>query len=339
MRADRKKYLVYLAAACVLYGCTGSGGGGRSEKTVPEFVFTYAENQADDYPTSQAAYRFAELVKKKTDGRIEIQVKTGAALGDEKAILEQMQFGGIDFARVSLSPLSEIVPQMNILQMPYIYTGRTHMWNVLDGEIGDAFMEFFQDAELVPLSWYDAGARSFYTSEIPIYKLEDIEGLKIRVQQSRLMMDTIEILGGEAVPMKYEDVYSAIQKGEVDGAENNWPTYESEQHYKVAKYFTLDEHTRVPELQLASRATWNKLSESDQEVIRQCAEESAEYQRKLWTEREKTAEQKVRREGCQVIELSEAEKLRFRQAVMPIYEKYCAGYMDLVEQIREAGEK
>lgn len=339
MGKNKWKYFLALGTAAVLAaGCSAEKQKLRQEKTTPEYVFTYAENQAEDYPTSQGAYRFAELVKERTGGRIEIQVKAGAELGDEKAVLEQLQFGGIDFTRVSLSPLSEIVPQLNILQMPYIYTGHDHMWKVLDGEIGDEFMGFFEDAAMEPLSWYDAGARSFYTSTKPVCRIEDLKGLRIRVQQSRLMMDTMELLGAEAVPMTFEDSYSALQKGEVDGAENNWPTYESVRHYEVAKYFTLDEHTRVPELQLASKATWGKLSKEDQRIIKQCARESAAYERELWTEREKTAKQKVIEEGCQVIELSEEEKVKFRQAVMPLYEKYCGDYMDLLDKIYEAGE-
>lgn len=331
--------VIVVAAVFLLRGITaGTGEESRGER-IPEYVFTYAENQAEYYPTTQGAYRFATLVEERTGGRIKIIVRAGAELGDEQTTLEQLQFGGIDFARVSLSSLGEIMPELNVLQMPYIYTSREHMWKVLDGEIGDRFMQFFETEQMEPLSWYDAGARNIYTSNVPIRRLEDMKGLRIRVQQSKLMEDVIEAFGATPVPTVFEDVYSLMQKGEIDGAENNWASYESENHYEVARYYTLDEHTRVPEMQLASQITWDKLSQEDQEIIRECAEESARYQRELWTKREKTSEKRVLAAGCERIELTPAEKEKFRRAVEPVYEKYCADSMELVEAIRAAAEE
>ena len=152
---------------------------GAGEENVPEFVLTYAENQAEDYPTTQGAYRFAELVKQRTGGKVEILINAEGILGDERTVIEQLQFGGVDFARVSLSPLSEFVPELNVLQLPYLYTGAEHMWKVLEGEIGDSFLGSFEGSSLVALSWYDAGARNFYNSVRPIEKLEDMKGLTI----------------------------------------------------------------------------------------------------------------------------------------------------------------
>lgn len=334
-----KRIFVVLAVVAVislLAACSGRESGGGKQDIIPEFVLTYAENQAEDYPTTQGAYKFADLVNERTEGKIEIQVNAGGVLGDEKTVIEQMQFGGVDFARVSLSPLAEFVPKLNVLQMPYLYTGREHMWEVLEGPIGDDFMNSFGGSNLVALSWYDAGARSFYNREKPIEKLEDMKGVKIRVQESELMMDTIEALGAKPVPVAFGDVYSGLQTGEFDGAENNWPSYESTRHYEVAKYFTLDEHTRVPELQLAAESTWSKLPEEYRKIIRQCAMESAEYERKLWIEREKTSEERVRKAGCVVTELPDEEKARFRKAAEPMYEKYCSDYVDIIKAIMAA---
>lgn len=311
----------------------------EARTTAPEYVFTYAENQAEDYPTTLGAYRFAELVKERTEGRIEILVNAKGVLGDERTIIEQLQFGGIDFARVSLSPLSEFVSGLNVLQMPYLYTGSDHMWNVLDGDIGEEFMELLAGSGLVGLSWYDAGVRNFYCTKTPIQKLEDIRGLRIRVQESELMRVMIEVLGGEAVPMAYEEVYSALETGTIDGAENNWPSYESVRHYEVAPYYSVDEHTRVPEMQLMSEYTWGKLSLEDQEIIRECAHASALYERELWTQRAKASEKRVRAAGCTVVEMPIEERIRFREAMMPIYQKYCADYMDVIERIEAEGEK
>ncbi len=332
-----KTAALFVFAMVILAAC-----GGRKEdqtKAVdPEFVFTYAENQAEDYPTTQGAYKFAELVEEKTGGRIVISVNAQGVLGDEKTVIEQMQFGGVDFARVSLSPLAEFVPRLNVLQMPYLYTGREHMWKVLDGEIGDDFLNSFDGSDLVALSWYDAGARNFYNSVRPIETLEDIRGMNIRVQESELMVDTIKALGANPVPMAYGDVYSGLQTGKINGAENNWPSYESTRHYEVAGYYTIDEHTRVPELQLVAQSTWDKLSPEYQNIIRECAQESAVYERKLWQEREKISEQKIREAGCVITELSAEEKARFQDAVSPMYELYCADYVDIIDQIVAAGK-
>lgn len=320
-------------AAC-LAGCGGKAG---AKAVVPEFVLTYAENHPEDYPTTLGAYKFAELVEEQTGGRIQIMVLAEGELGDEKTVIEQLQFGGIDFTRVSLSPLAEFVPKLNVLQMPYLYADRAHMWSVLEGEIGDDFMNSFDGSNMVALSWYDAGARNFYNSRKPITTLEDVRGMKIRVQESELMMEMVEALGATPSPMAYGDVYSGLQTGAIDGAENNWPSYESSSHYEVAKFYTVDEHTRVPEMQLCAQTTWDKLSAQDQAVIRACAAESSLYERELWTEREKLSEKKVRDSGCQITELSAEEKARFQEAMTPVYEKFCADYMDVVEKIIETG--
>lgn len=333
----RKTVIILLCGAVLLTACS-SFKKEKTEAVVPEFVLTYAENQAEDYPTTQGAYKFAELVNQRTDGKIEIQVNAGGTLGDERSVIEQLQFGGVDFARVSLSPLAEFVPKLNVLQMPYLYTGPEHMWRVLEGKIGDDFMNSFGGSDLIPLSWYDAGARNFYNSVRPIEKLEDIQGMNIRVQESELMVDTIEALGASPVPMAYGDVYSGLQTGKIDGAENNWPSYESTRHYEVARYYTIDEHTRVPEMQLVAQATWDKLSPEYQNIIRECAQESAKYERQLWQDREKISEQKVREAGCVITELSAGEKERFQEAVLPMYELYCADYMDIIDQIVAAGK-
>ncbi|MBS6952497.1 MAG: TRAP transporter substrate-binding protein [Enterocloster asparagiformis] len=334
----KKKTAFFLICGAVLLTACGSFQKEKSEAVVPEFVLTYAENQAEDYPTTQGAYKFAELVSQRTGGKIEVQVNPGGILGDERSVIEQLQFGGVDFARVSLSPLAEFVPKLNVLQMPYLYTGPEHMWRVLEGKIGDGFMDSFGGSNLIPLSWYDAGARNFYNSVRPIEKLEDIRGMNIRVQESELMVDTIEALGANPVPMAYGDVYSGLQTGKIDGAENNWPSYESTRHYEVAGYYTIDEHTRVPELQLVAQATWDKLSPEYQNIIRECAQESAKYERKLWQDREKVSEQKVREAGCVITELSAGEKARFQEAVSPMYELYCADYVDIIDQIVAAGK-
>ncbi len=305
----------------------------------PEFVLSYAENQTKDYPTTLGAQKFADLVEERSGGRIQILVLAEGELGAESDVIAQMQYGGVDFARVSLSQLAEYIPQLNVLQMPYLYEDSAHMWRVLDGTIGDDFLDIVSQNELIGLSWYDAGARNFYNSKKPITCLEDMQGMRIRVQESEVMADMIEALGASAIPIPYADVYSALEQGTVDGAENNWPSYETMNHYEVAKYYTIDEHNRVPEMQICSKHTWSKLSEEDQQMILDCAKESALYERKLWKERESESEAKAIEQGVEVVELSAEEKKRFQEAVTGIYEKYCADQMDIIEKIIEENKE
>jgi len=305
----------------------------KPREIIPEYVLSYAENQEEDYPTTLGGKYFAQLVEERTEGRIKILVQHSAKRGNETEVVEQLKYGGVDFARVSLSELTNDIKELNVLQMPYLYRDSEHMWNVLDGEIGDYFLEVISETELLGLSWYDGGARNFYTTDKPIRKLEDLKGMKIRVQESNLMADIVRYLGGEPVKQAYSEVYSLLEKAEVQGAENNWPSYETMQHYEVAQYYTLDEHIRIPEIQLCSKNTWEKLSEEDQIIIMECAKESAIYQRELWAQKEEESEKLAVAEGAQIIYLSEAEKLRFQEAVKPLYEKYCRKSMDIIEKI------
>lgn len=309
----------------------------KPKEVQPEFVLSYAENQPEDYPTTLGARRFAELVENRTDGRIRILVQAEGKMGAEKEVIKQLQYGGIDFARVSLSQLAEFAPEMNVLQMPYLYEDSAHMWKVLDGNIGDFFLEAVSDNELEGLSWYDAGARNFYNSVKPITSPDDVVGMRIRVQESEVMADMVEALGATALPISYSEVYSSLERGLCDGAENNWPSYESMQHYEVAKYYTVDEHTRVPEMQICSAHTWEKISLEDREIIRQCAEESALYERELWTEREEHSKKIALENGTEVVELTPEEKQQFQKKMSAIYEKYCSDYMEMIDWIIEEG--
>ncbi|MCR5670002.1 MAG: TRAP transporter substrate-binding protein [Butyrivibrio sp.] len=335
----KKRYIVaglIIAAVLLMVGAAFMIMNGRKKaqaEKAPEHVLYYAENQIEDYPTTKGAYRFTELVNERTDGRIKIIVKYGAELGSESEVIQQMKYGGIAFARVSLSQLAEYVPEMNILQMPYIYSNSDHMWRVLDGEIGDEFLTKLPEHGFVGLSWYDAGARNFYSHGKPIMGIEDFKGMNIRVQESAVMADMVSALGANPVKIVYSEVYSALEQGIVDGAENNWPSYEAMKHYAVAEYYTVDEHTRVPELQICSQAVWDMLSKEDREILVECGRESALLERQLWAEREKTSREVAEKSGTTVIKLNPDEKAKFREAMRKVYDKYCAGQMDMLEKI------
>ena len=324
-----KRILVLLTILLLLCGCAEPAG-----EPVPEYVLTYAENQPEGYPTVLGAQRFAELVRERTDGKVIIQVKYGGEFGSESEVLEQMAFGGIDLARVSLAELSDEIPKLNVLQLPFLYKDADHMWRILDGEIGADFLTLISGTDLVGLSWYDAGARCFYTDTHPIRTPADLAGLTVRVQDSQLVMDMVTLLGATPVTFPYSDVSYAFEMGKIQAAENNWPAYEISGHYKLAKYFTVDEHSRVPEIQLASRRTWDKLPSEYRQIIAACARESAQYQRELWKEQEARSREEAIAAGCVEIIPWPAQQDAFRKAVEPLYEQYCGEYMDLVEQIR-----
>ena len=305
----------------------------KPAEKVPEYVFSYAENQDEDYPTTLGGQYFANLVEEKTNGRIRILIQHSGERGNESQVISQLKYGGVDFARISISELTNEIKALNVLQLPYLYENSEHMWKVLDGKIGDYFLDVVSGYEMIGLSWYDAGARNFYTKDRQIQKLEDFEGLKIRVQESDMMASMVEYLGGEPVKKPYSEVYSLLEKSEADGAENNWPSYESMQHYEVAGYYTLDEHIRIPELQICSKHTWEKLSEEDQQIILECAKESSIYQRKLWKEQETKSRELAVSAGAEVVHLSTVEKKKFRKAVEPLFERYCGEHMDLIQEI------
>ena len=334
----RRQMLTALFGAAVLtLPMAGCGHQPVQEQQGAELILRYAENQPEDYPTSKAAKAFAELVAQRTGGRVKVLVYSGAELGAEQSVIQQMQFGGVDFSRVSLSQLAEYEPELSVLQLPYLYSDAQQMWRVLDGDIGDEFLAMLDGMDLVGLSWFDAGVRSFYTRE-KVTGLDDLQGLTIRVQESDMMSDMITALGAKPALVVYSKVYAALHNAEIDGAENNWPSYEAMGHYEVAPYFLEDEHTRVPELQLASEAAMEKLAKLDEsfpDIVRTCGKESALTERRLWAEREASAEAHMRAWGVEVTTLSAAEKARFRAAVEPLYARF-GEQSSLLQRIRES---
>ena len=334
----RRQMLTAMFGAAVLaLPVSGCGHQPVQDEPGPELILRYAENQPEDYPTTQAAFAFADLVNQRTDGRVKILVYSGGELGAEQSVIQQMQFGGIDFSRVSLSQLAEYEPALSVLQLPYLYTDADQMWRVLDGQVGDEFLSMLNSLELTGLSWFDAGVRSFYTRQ-KVTGLADLQGLTLRVQESDMMSEMILELGAKPVQVVYSKVYAALHNGEIDGAENNWPSYEAMGHYEVAPYFLKDEHTRVPEIQLASPAVMEKLSALDErypEIMRECARESAKVERKLWAQQEAESEENMRAAGIEVTELDEEEKEKFRAAVQPMYDAFHE-QKELITRIQES---
>ena len=301
----------------------------KAPKTI---TLRLADNQPDDYPTVQGCKEFARLVEERTNGRIKVEIYPNAQLGDAKSAIEQVQFGGIDFTRTSISPLASFSPELDYLQMPYLYRDANHYWNVLNGEIGEHFLKSIEKDGFLGLVYVDAGARSFYNTKRPIYTVADMKGMKIRVQESALMVNMIKALGAVPTVIAYGDVYSTLQTGVIDGAENNWPSYASSAHFEVARYFSIDEHTRVPEMIIASKITMDKLSSEDQAIIKQAAKDSQAFEIAAWKEFEETSEAKVRAAGCQINKIN--NQAEFASAMAPLYESMDADGKAWVAKIK-----
>ncbi|WP_067219759.1 TRAP transporter substrate-binding protein [Stappia indica] len=285
-----------------------------------DIVLRSSDTHPDGYPTVEAVKYLGELVKERSNGRIEIEVFHSAQLGQEKDTIEQTQFGVIDMNRVSLGPFNNIIEETQVPSLPYIFRSVDHMHKVMDGPIGQEILDAFSDHDLVGLVFYDAGSRSFYNRQKPVENMADLSGMKFRVMQSDLFVDMVNALGANATPMPYGEVYSSIQTGVIDGAENNWPSFESSGHFEVAGYYTLDEHLIVPEVLVMSKKSWDKLSAEDQALIRQAAKDSVPHMRKLWAEREAASEAKVREAGVKIV--NNIDKTPFIEAMKPVYEKY-----------------
>lgn len=329
-----KDKMIRYGIVCTLFMFLWSGCSSHEPnlKETYKYTFRLAEAHPISHPVTQADLEFARKVEEETNGRIKIVVYFDKKLGGEKEVIQQVRFGAIDFARVSIAPMAEIVDDLYVLQLPYLYEDRDHMWRVLNSEIGDEMLGKIRAYGLVGLTWFDAGARSFYTSNKPIKKLEDLDMLTIRLQENSLTMDMSKAMNFEGVLKPYGEVFSLLQKQEVDGAENNFSSYLTSSHYKVAKYYTMDEHLRVPELIIASEKVLPEISTSDWKIISRVAKETTEYQKKLWTEMEEKAKEQLIKEGVILIQLE--DRSSFVEAVEPIYEKYEENYGDLIRQIK-----
>jgi tripartite ATP-independent transporter DctP family solute receptor len=243
--------------------------------------------------------------------------------------------GDIQFLRVGTNVLSPLNPKMNALTMPFLYRDTEHAFKVLDGPIGEEFRQSLQDQGLLGLCWFDSGSRNFYNTKKPIRTPADMTGLKIRVQETKLMVGIVEALGASATPMPYGDVYPGMQNNLIDGAENNWPSFITAAHVEVAKYFVENGHVRAPEMILVNTDTWNAFSAEEQKIIRECALEAATFQREEWARQEADYKQQAIAAGVEVVELTPEERQLFVDAMAGLYEdpEY-AVYADVYEAIR-----
>jgi tripartite ATP-independent transporter DctP family solute receptor len=296
-------------------------------------VLKSSDTHPDGYPTVEAVKYMGELLKEKSGGRFEVEVYHSAQLGEEKDTIEQTRAGVIDLNRVSMGPFNGLVPETRVVSLPYIFRSVEHMHKVMDSDIGEEILAGFEPHGLIGLAYYDGGARSFYNRTRPINSIDDLQGMKFRVMQSDIFVDMVNALGANATPMPYGEVYSGIETGVIDGAENNFPSYESAKHSEVAKHYSLDEHLIVPEVLVMAKSSWDKLSAEDQALVREAAKESVAKQRELWAAREEASRKLVEEQGSQI---TTPDKQPFIDAMAPVYEKHVTDdkLKDLVARIQ-----
>ena len=271
------------------------------------------------HPVHRAMVFMNERLYELSGGTMDIEIYPSGQLGSERDTMELLQIGSLAITKVSTSPMEAFVPQMKVFSIPYVFRDEGHLWNVLEGDIGKELLLAGESVRLRGLAYYDAGSRSFYTRDKAVRTPQDLEGLKIRVMKSQTSMRMVEALGGSPTPISSGEIYTALQQGVVDGAENNPPTFFLSNHYKIARYFTLDMHTSVPDILLMSSHVWNNLSEEQQGWVQQAATLSIAHQRQLWKESSDAALKAVEEAGVEIIR---PDKSAFQAAVKEMHDSY-----------------
>ena len=286
-----------------------------------------------DYPTVAAIQYMGDLLNDWTNGRITMQIFHSMQLGGEKEALEQVQVGALEMTRVSVGVVGPIVDEFNAMNLPYLFESVEHMHDVVDGEIGQELLNRLEDGGLIGLGYMDAGARSFYNKERAITSIDDLQGLKIRVMQNPIFVDMATAMGADGIPVAFNELYTAMQTGVVDGAENNPPTYLTQNHFEVAGHYTLTEHLIVPEIFVFSKQVWDTLDPVDQQLIRKASALTVEKERELWAEMEQAALDKLTSEGYEVV--TEIDKQPFIEATEPVRQKFGEKYGELIQRIKD----
>jgi tripartite ATP-independent transporter DctP family solute receptor len=301
-------------------------------------AFLSSDTHPADYPTVQAVEEMARILRKRTNGRLDIKTYSGGQLGSERDTLEITVFGGLDMNRVNLAPLNSIEPMTTIPALPFLFRSNDHMRRALDSAIGDEILGSLNRHGLIGLCFYDSGDRNFYNTKRPIYTPADMKGLKIRVPNSDLYIAMIKALGADATPMSISEVYQSLVQGVIDGAENNWPSYESGRHFEVASYYSLTQHVIAPEVLVMSRRRWDKLSPEDQAEVRKAARDSVPFMRALWDARVEAARSKLIAAGVKANEIT--DPAAFAAAMRPVWDKYIVtdDQRRLVQQIEDMAE-
>src|SRR5690348_767848 len=333
-RHGRRPIMKFTTALFAAGLATIAAGSAQAQQ---KLVLKASDVHAAGYPTVVAVENMGKKLAAATNGRITVAMYPAMQLGGEKEAIEQAQIGAIAFARVSVGALGPVVDDLNVFNLPYVFRNTAHMQKVIDGPIGQELLDKVTNSGkgLVGLCWMDAGARNFYDTKKPIKTVADLKGLKLRVIGNPIFVDMANAMGGNGVAMGYDQVFSALQTGVVDGAENNPPSYVFDNHYQVAKFYTLDEHLIVPEMLVFSKKAWDAMSKEDQALLMKFSKEAQQEERKLWEVYEQRAMDKAKAAGIQIIQVSDADKKAFQDAVKPVWDKYGPKYEATVKRIQE----
>jgi tripartite ATP-independent transporter DctP family solute receptor len=324
-----------LVAAGVLAAAAAFSGGAAWAQG--KLVLKASDVHPSGYPTVAAVESLGKKLDKATNGRLSVAMYPSMQLGGEKEAIEQAQVGAIAFARVSVGALGPVVDDLNVFNLPYVFRDTAHAQKVMDGEIGKELLDKVSNSGkgIIGLCWMDAGARSFYDTKHPIKTMADLKGLKVRVMGNPMFVDMANSMGANGVAMGYDQVFTSLQTGVIDGAENNPPSFVFDNHYQVAKYYTIDEHLIVPEMLVMSKKIYDSMSKDEQALIIKYAREAQMEERKLWEKYEQQAMDKAKASGVQIIHISAAEKKKLQDAVKPVWDKYGPKYAAMVKRIQE----
>jgi len=285
------------------------------------------------HPVHKAMIFMGQELEKNSRGALKLEIYPNQQLGSERQCLELLQIGSLDMTKVSAAVMENFSPNMKVFGLPFLFKNKEHTFKVLDGEVGKYLLDSGKKYWLKGLGYYDAGSRSFYTKEEPVLKPENLEGLKIRVMESVTAMNMVSNIGGSPTPISYGELYTALQQGVVDGAENNPPSFFLSRHYEVCKFYSLDEHTTIPDVLIMSTHLWDKLSPKEQVWMQNAADTSVQYQRKLWAKAEAEALEAVKKAGVTVVR---PNKTLFQEKVSMMYEDYKDNkeIYDLIQKIK-----
>lgn len=304
------KLLAFFLVTLLVTSCSNTS----SKKTIK-----LAHGLDMSHPVHKAMEFMAEDLEKRSNGSMTIEIYPNQQLGTERQCVELLQIGSLDMTKVSAAVMENFSPNMKVFGLPFLFRDRAHAFKVLDGEIGKELLDGGQKYWLKGMGYYDSGSRSFYTKEKPVATPKDLEGLKIRVMESVTAMNMVNSLGGSPTPISWGELYTSLQQGVVDGAENNPPSFYLSRHYEVCKYYSLDEHTTVPDVLIMGTHLWESLNAQQQEWVQAAADASVKHQRILWKAAEKEALDAVKKAGVTVIS---PDKSPFQEKVAAMYEDY-----------------
>jgi tripartite ATP-independent transporter DctP family solute receptor len=305
-----------------------------SNAVLAEVKIKFAEVHPSGYPPVVAEQAMGKKLEDQSKGEISFKMFAGGVLGSEKEVVEQVQANAIQMTRVSLGIVGPVVPDVNVFNLPFIFRDHQHMRNVIDGAVGQEILDKIthSDFNLVALAWMDGGTRNLYTKK-PVRDIADLKGMKIRVQGNPVFIDTVNAMGGNGIAMATGEIFSALQTGVIDGAENNPPTMLEHNHYQNAKFYTLTQHLILPEPVVMSKATWTKLSPDQQALVKKLAVEAQAEERVLWDKKSAESEAKLKAAGVEFITLNADQKKAFYDATAGVRSKYGAPYADLIKRI------